>query len=38
MDYRIKIYYPESQTVNNLFTKGGEFMQLNNSQKHNGIY
>jgi hypothetical protein len=38
MDYRIKIYYPESQTVNNLFTKGGEFMQLNNFEEYIGFY
>jgi len=38
MDHRIKIYYPDSQIVNNLFTKGGEFMKLNNFEEYVGFY
>lgn len=38
MDYRIKIYYPESQIVNNLFAKAGEFMKLKNFEEYVGFY
>jgi len=38
MDPRIKIYYPESQIVKNLFTKGGEFMKLKNFEEYVGFY
>jgi hypothetical protein len=37
-DTRIKLYYPESQIVKNLFTKGGEFMLLSNFDPYVGFY
>ena len=37
-DIRMKLYYPESQIVKNLFTKGGEFMLLSNFDPYVGFY
>ena len=38
MAYRKRIYYPESQIQRGLFTKGGEWMTLDDWQEYTGFY
>ncbi len=38
MAYRKKLYYPENQIQRNLFTKGQEWMTLDDWKEYQGFY